>query len=775
MTAPHLIPVPRTGRLLVVLSAEAVGRIVQQAPSLAPAALDDLGALGDAIDFPGLGEALAEHGSPRSFRAIRSLSLSRILVLDRISREGPFPPVRSLLAYWIVDTRGAEPVSTDTANALLRVPGAVEAVYREEAPGPPPAVTWWLNPFAYSQHHLDPAPTGIDAKWAWATLGVDGAGIDFADVEQGWNTDHDEFKTKPPVRLTPAAWDNPTYRNHGTAVLGLVAGADNGAGIIGIAPGVHSVRLVSHWDGTTDANMADAIAKAADNLVAGDVLLLEIQGGVGYPVERVTGGSEMDAIKAATNKGIIVIEPAGNYVDDLDLAFTDGWPDDSGTIMVGASVGDPPGTGFGSIAHAPIGMVGSRINCFATGLQLVSAGKGDMPGSGPGTNQAYTNSFGATSGASAIVAGAALLVQHMYMAAAANARLTPAAMRVLLSTNGTPQGAPNQGNIGTMPDLRRIAGRLVDVYLRDYVGDTGVVPSTGPLSSSPDVIVRGAAVADPQGSFGAGSGTENSDTLGQTVLVGNDHQLYVRVLNRGMCPAIGATATVYWSEVATLVLPNTWNLIGSSSPFNVPKGDTLTVAPAIPWPAAAIPASGHYCFVATVNHPYDPAPPPPPPNDWDAFLEHLRQFNNITWRNFNVLDPEALMEGTGAWFSMRGAPDQARIFDFEVEQRLPLGVTLALEVPLVLAPALRGPFVRIGHAPADEVRIVLPELPVVRFVKVRLAQNATHRCRFVLADPHDRGVRLLAKSSAWVSIRQLYQGVEVGRITWTLPPRRLVE
>ena len=112
------------------------------------------------------------------------------------------------------------------------------------------------------------------------------------------------------------------------------------------------------------------------------------------------------------------------------------------------------------------------------------------------------------------------------------------------------------------------------------------------------------------------------------------------------------------------------------------------------------------------------------------------------------------------------------MFDFEIEQRLPLGVTLALEVPPVLAPSFRGPFVRIGRRPADEVRIVLPALPVVRFAKVRLAEGARHRCRFVLADPRQAGVRLVAKSSASVSIRQLYQGIEVGRITWTLPLRR---
>ena len=42
-------------------------------------------------------------------------------------------------------------------------------------------------------------------------------------------------------------------------------------------------------------------------------------------------------------------------------------------------------------------------------------------------------------------------------------------------------------------------------------------PTTGRVSQSPDIIVRQAAVTDPQGTYGAGSGTENDPRLSQDV------------------------------------------------------------------------------------------------------------------------------------------------------------------------------------------------------------------------------------------------------------------
>src|SRR5262249_23562070 len=162
----------------------------------------------------------------------------------------------------------------------------------------------------------------------------------------------------------------------------------------------------------------------------------------------------------------------------------------------------------------------------------------------------------------------------------------------------TAQGTGTSGNIGVMPNLRQILsnvlGVLPDVYLRDAVGDSGAVPSSGLLSISPDIICTSAAVADPTASFGEGSGTENINTLGSQVEHGQDNLIYVRMRNRGAGAANGVTASVYWSEVATLVTPNMWNLIGTTAPVSVPQGNTLVVTDPVTWAAGDLPPAGDH-------------------------------------------------------------------------------------------------------------------------------------------------------------------------------------
>jgi serine protease len=61
----------------------------------------------------------------------------------------------------------------------------------------------------------------------------------------------------------------------------------------------------------------------------------------------------------------------------------------------------------------------------------------------------------------------------------------------------------------------------------------------------------------------------------------------------------------------------------------------VTVSPAIPW--SSVPAPGHYCFVGVVGNALDPAPDPATLFDWTTYQQYLRQNNNVTWRNFNVV------------------------------------------------------------------------------------------------------------------------------------------
>jgi serine protease len=208
---------------------------------------------------------------------------------------------------------------------------------------------------------------------------------------------------------------------HGTAVFGIIAGVDNDKGVIGIAPR-SSVRVVSQWFDQSNPpfiSTANVLAAAIPKMMAGDVLLIE-SSSVGHDQRFGLLPAEVDPlvfdlIKVATANGITVVEPAGFDLpvgSNLD-AYRDGTgkfifnratPDfrDSGAIIVGAAGPSVPHS------RLPFSNYGSRVDCFAWGSDITTCG-GFPRRSSPQT--AYRTDFGGTSGASAIIAGAAVLLQ----------------------------------------------------------------------------------------------------------------------------------------------------------------------------------------------------------------------------------------------------------------------------------------------------------------------------------------------------------------------------
>lgn len=658
----------------------------------------------------------------------------------------------------------------------------VQEAYVEGGPTPPP-VNPADDPRSTNQNYLDPAPDGIDARYAW-TKGCDGSGIGFVDMEQGWTLNHEDLVA---AGITLISGANTAYHGHGTAVLGEVVAVDNTIGCIGIAPEA-TARVVSQYQ-PGGYNTAQTILSAVAVMSFGDVLLLEAQTlAAGYPnylpVEVET--AVFDAIRLATALGVVVVEAGGNGSNDLDTVTLAGKQllnrssadfRDSGAIMVGAASAAAP--------HTPLWFtnLGSRIDCYAWGESINTTGDG-WTGTGLGT---YTTSFNGTSGASPIITGAALLLQHL-SETANGFRFSPRQLRSLLAdpATGTDSASPATDRIGVMPDLMKIIdttfGLRPDVYLRDFVGDVGE-PHGGPVSASPDVILRPSAVANPQAAFGAGSGTENDATLGFEAEAGQDNFVYLRVLNQGGQAASNVTATVYWSPVSTLVTPNLWTLVGSVTVPNVPLGEILTVSDAITWPAAAIPGTGHYCLVGLVGNAEDPAPAPADFLVWDNFLTFIRNNNNVTWRNFNVVNnnppPEADPPGfVPLPFLVAGAPDRRLVFDLEIVARLPQDARMALEVPAALAaqirPHHREPHHRepqhshIGGEGTDgSVVLKLPARGRTRFEALALGADAAFPSRLLVAVPEQA-----RRHSFQVYARQLYEGQEVGRVTWVLAPPR---
>ena len=731
------------------------------------------------LKLDGLAGLLQAFDLMATQRTVRSLKSEQILELERKAASTEFPPLHSLTSYWRINLRD-RPEKIDEVVKRLNALPEVDRAYRE-FDVTEPLVNDVDDDYAADQDYLDAAPTGIDARWAWTQPNAEGSGVGVIDLEQGWLPNHEDIVAKAPTLVYGDNRDgiNGYKGNHGTAVLAEMIAEDNTVGVVGIAPAVTSVRMVSHYDAATDTalHVADAIAAAIPVMSAGDVLLLEVQRNF-LPTE--TDDDDFDAIRLAVALGMVVVEAAGNGFTDLDT-YVDAVAGqilnrasadfrDSGAIMVGAAESPVPHD------RADFSNYGSRIDCYGWGENVVTCGYGNLDDGGGNDDLTYTDTFSGTSSASPIVSGAALIVQGKYEALTAT-RLSPTQMRALLSdpATGTPQGPNVAGNVGVMPNLRAIIedtlGLVPDLYLRDNATDTGAIPSAGPISTSPDIIVRPAFVADPGAAFGEGSGQENSMTLGYEVEGGQDNYIYVRIQNRGTTDAVGVTATVYWSEVATLVTPDSWNLVGATAPVDVPQGDTIVVAGPLTWPAAEIPATGHYCFVGMLNHAQDPVPPLPGPADWNGFTALIRNQNNVTWRNFNVVDelPDPSGDPSVLPFLIAGAPDEARVFDLQILRDLPRAARVRLQVPFGLAAKLRRG--RLWKMEVDRKQqfavFDLPPLPRIDLGAIRLGAGARYPSRLIV-----HGAKGMERGGHGLAIRQVFEKAEVGRVSWQFHVRK---
>lgn len=704
------------------------------------------------------------------FSSVKPDEIRRLV--DRAGRLDRDYPASNLLTYFAVRCPpGIEP--EEVIKDLLTWP-SVETAYLEGRPGPPPAVNAVDDPRSPSQGYLDPAPDGVDAEFPWGAVDPGGAGeaVGFVDCEQGWALNHEDLSA---AGITLISGVNKAYFYHGTSVLGEVVAVDNTVGDVGIATHA-STRVISEWRTAATYNTADAVLAAAATMAFGDVLLLETQywGGTNPPWPTEVQDAVFDAIRLASALGVVVVEAAGNGGNDLD-PYTDAGGHqilnrasadfrDSGAIMVGAASSVAP--------HSRLyfSNFGSRIDCYGWGENIDTL---TTDGAGTATNL-YTSSFGGTSGASPIITGAALIVQSV-MEATAGFRMSPRQVRAILAdpATGTASATPASDRIGVMPNLQTIVqtvlGVAPDVYVRDYVGDTGD-PHSGAISASPDVILLPAAVASPQLAYGQGSGTENNAMLGFEAEKGHTNHIYVRVRNRGGTAA-NVTATVYWSPVATLVTPDLWTLVGSSTIASVPAGDVLTVLPDIPWPDAAIPAPGHYCFVCLVGNAFDPPPDPAAFTSWANFQMFIRNNNNVTWRNFNVTSPApspGVPPGFAALpFLAPGAPDRGRRMALEIVARLPKGARLMLEAPphWVDALNLHSPYVKFDDKQRS-ARIPLNPYGRSNLGEMLFPAKSRAKLRLLVRIPKE-----LWQHEYQVFARQLYEGEEVGRVTWVLTDR----
>ncbi len=323
-----------------------------------------------------------------------------------------------------------------------------------------------------NQGYLNASTSGVDATCMWQLPGGTAAGFAVADLEYDWNFNHQDLNSPTllgatqvnPCNCPPPGDPCLCNEDHGTAVLGEMGSLNNGWGTTGIAYGC--TLYVVAVNTSAGYNVGSAITTALGTLVAGDVILIEQQiagpNYTGSPPGTQFGLVAVEwyqpyynAIVTAVGNGVIVVEAAGNGQQNLDdTVYQTGHApfmpaNDSGAIIVGA--GASPGGSENDRSRLWFSNYGSTVDLQGWGENVYTTGYGDLY-STEGKNLWYTSTFGGTSSASPIVAGACLVLESAYFAGA-GAVLTPAQVKANLQTTGSAQQAGTySGNIGPRPD-----------------------------------------------------------------------------------------------------------------------------------------------------------------------------------------------------------------------------------------------------------------------------------------------------------------------------------
>lgn len=337
------------------------------------------------------------------------------------------------------------------------------AVDTDGTPAPAAVATPDYSPM---QQYLFDAPYGIGCNAAHAVRGVRGAGVRIIDVENGWNFSHEDIAAGQFGVVHGDLVDD----DHGTAVMGIISGDRNGAGIRGLCPDAQVAGASSLLDGQWYPE--NAVLAALEYLDPGDVLVLEEH--TPGPGSRKLASNPtygyvpaeffdplFEAIRYAVSLDVIVIAAAGNGGVSLDAsrygrAF-DPRHRDSGAIIVGAGTSGIRGAPRSRLSFSSFG---SRVDVQAWGEHVVTAGGISEPEYSDlqrltDPARCYTASFSGTSSATAIVAGVVALVVAC-LRAIGQPVPTPARMRSALRATGTPQSGNRGERIGALPDVREL-------------------------------------------------------------------------------------------------------------------------------------------------------------------------------------------------------------------------------------------------------------------------------------------------------------------------------
>lgn len=418
----------------------------------------------------------------------------------------------------------------DSVNAVriieqLSATGLFEYVEQEQLMPEPPADIPPVTPSYYPMQHYLRADSGVNIEYAWSK-GIFGQGIQVFDIEYGVNRAHEKLEDQPVSimsGMTIHSNVSAAYAEHGTAAVSVVCSDKLEYGNVGMMHGITSMMLVPEYTEERGYDRVFAVSKALQQATAGDIVMYEMQAGIDNGSEYVPADYNTtiwNLTKAAVDAGIVIIAAAGNggvNLDDDSRLGSYRSRGDNGSIIVGAGSSD------GNNNRLTFSTYGARVNVQAWGTSVISAGYGNYARIGGDFNQNYTM-FSGTSSATPIVASAAIAIQSYYHDRT-GAYLDGRQMREILMATGKPQGDPQNGHIGPLPNVKT-AFDYVDSLVESGM-DIGKVPEHHAIHVFPNPASSAIYLELPVGS--AAKHTYIFDAAGRVVYLSDKWQDQVDV------------------------------------------------------------------------------------------------------------------------------------------------------------------------------------------------------------------------------------------------------
>jgi subtilisin family serine protease len=170
----------------------------------------------------------------------------------------------------------------------------------------------------------DSVPAGVRRIEAGTATSVHGAsGVGVAVIDTGIDSNHPDLAGqvaggKNCIDTTKAPADD---HGHGTHVAGTVAAANNGSGVVGVAPGttLYAVKVLNSKGSGSTSSVVCGIDWVTANAGAIGVANMSLGGG-GDPIETcaTTSDPEHKAICNSTDAGVVYAVAAGNSGWDFD-------------------------------------------------------------------------------------------------------------------------------------------------------------------------------------------------------------------------------------------------------------------------------------------------------------------------------------------------------------------------------------------------------------------------------------------------------------------------